>query len=144
MTFRGWRVHRARSQLFASLGHIQSKCCFLFWHFDWHARRWAGKWTLACTGLETLRPYFLLLHASCSHSSSVLSSCFSRCQLTFTPSPLNIPFGLSSPLVFSSLLFSVQGVREMPWQEAQSLSPCMPASPYFHRSPPPFLMHFSF
>ena len=105
MTFRGWRVHRARSQLFASLGHIQSKCCLLFWHFDWHARRWAGKSTLAC-GLETLRPYFLLLHASCSHSSSVLSSCFFCCQLTFTPSPLNIPFGHSSPLLSSPLLSS--------------------------------------
>ena len=166
MTFRGWRVHRARSQLFASLGHIQSKCCLLFWHFDWHARRWAGKSTLAC-GLETLRPYFLLLHASCSHSSSVLSSCFFCCQLTFTPSPLNIPFGhssplLSSPLLSSPLLVSFHLCRESgkcPGRRlvllqplllsihlclAQSLSPCMPASPYFHRSPPPFLMHFSF
>ena len=50
--------------------------------------------------------------------SSVLLSCFSDCQLTFTLSHLNLPFALSSPLLFSSMLFSVQGVREIPWQEA--------------------------
>lgn len=116
-----------------------------------------GNQTLACNGMETLTPYFWLLHASCSHilfclvvlnpsiparflshSSepplcSLLSSsscvCSSLCRDSGEP-PGRTPV-LRQPLLLSIHL-----------SIARSLPPPLPASRSFDYHPPPYLMHF--
>lgn len=107
-----------------------------------------GNQTRCNTGLETLRPHFWLLHASCSH--------FLFCLVILLP-PLPARILWAFPLLSLSIYLSVQGYRGALWQEAcpattpaalhSSLSHFLPLRLLlvsFHRPPPPNLMHFSF
>lgn len=134
--------------------HFQTECCCVFWQFEWHAGRWAGKSNpfLHWPGdFETL----LLTPSRFLLSLSSLSCCLTSLAPSSLPLPLLWILASPSPppRVSRSLYresWERRGRRPVLLQPLLlsihlSVAPS-PSAPLasFHRPPPPNLMHFFF